>query len=202
MDHLDHALTAHQLRVPRQDALATVLDALPFALFVCDTQRHVLYANTLGEAELISAHWLRRDDDRIVGASSLFERRIATALEASDGQEGEHRLWLIGQHQEEVDLVWHQVAADAMGTHWVWRLIKHSRQDQAAMTQLALSLDLSARQRELAELLLGGCTLTEAAQRMGIVRGSANQLLKHLFTATGTRRQPILLAYLNRRLAS
>jgi len=202
VDYLDHALTSHQSPVPGQDTLAIVLDTLPFPLFVCDVQRHVLYANTLGEIELNSAHWLRWDDMRIVGASPLFERRIASALDASDGQEGEHRLWLVGQHQEEVDLVWRRVTADAIGTHWVLRLAKYGRQDQVGMAQLALALGLSARQRELAEFLLDGCTLTEAAQRMGIVRGSANQLLKHLFTATGTRRQPELLAYLSRRLTS
>lgn len=70
------------------------------------------------------------------------------------------------------------------------------------MTQPALVLGLSARQRELAELLLGGCSLTNAAQRMGIARGSANELLQYLLNATGMRRQPELLAYLSRRLAS
>lgn len=215
VDHLDHALTTRQALVPRPDALSdetdpvlpknphlALLDAMPFPVFVCDAQRRILFANTLGETELTSAVWLRRVDERIVGARPLFESRMASALDASDGQEGEHRLWLIGQHQQEVDLVWRRVAADAAGTHRVLRLAKHGRQDQAYMAQLALALGLSARQRELAELLLGGCTLTDAAQRMGIVRGSANELLKHLFTATGTRRQPELLAYLSRRLAS
>ena len=215
VDHLDHALATHQALVPHFDALSSqidlfllknpylvALDAMPFSVFVCDLQRHILFANTLGKIELVGSTWLRRVDERIVGASPLFERRIASALAASDAHEAEHRLWLIGQHQHEVDLVWRRVAAHAGDTHLILRLVNHGRQDQADMTKLALALGLSSRQLELAKLLLGGCTLTDAAKCMGIVRGSANQLLKHLFTATGTRRQPELVAFLSRRLAS
>lgn len=179
-----------------------LLESLPFPIFVCDTQRRILLTNRLGESELTSSTWLCCADECIVGASHLFERRIASALHACIEQNGEHRLWLVGSHQKEIDLIWIRVTDNVWGTHLVIRLAKHGRHDQPNMTKLALTLGLSARQRELAELLLGGYTLTDAAECMGIVRGSANELLKRMFTATGTCRQTELLTYLSRRLAS
>ncbi len=216
VDHIDHALAPYApvAQSPAPLASATepglladteravlVLESLPFAIFVCDTQRRILLTNRLGASELASATWLRCVDECIVGASHLFERRITSALHASIEQNGEHRLRLIGSNQQEIDLVWIRVTDDTWGAHLVIRLAKHGHHDQANMTKLALTLGLSTRQCELAELLLVGHTLTDAAERLGIARGSANELLKRMFTATGTRRQTELLAYLSRRLA-
>ena len=215
VDHLDHALSPYAPIVQNPDSLASeldlgllantsrsVLESLPFPIFVCDTKRRILLTNRLGESELTSSTWLCCVDECIVGASHLFERRIASALHACIEQNGEHRLWLVGSHQQEIDLIWIRVTDNVWGAHLVIRLAKHGRHDQPNMTKLALTLGMSARQRELAELLLGGYTLTDAAECMGIVRGSANELLKRMFTATGTRRQTELLTYLSRRLAS
>lgn len=216
VDHIDHALAPYApvAQSPAPLASATepglladtdravlVLESLPFAIFVCDTQRRIILTNRLGASELASAIWLRCVDERIVGASPLFERRITSALHASIEQSGEYRLRLIGSNQQEIDLVWIRVTDDAWGTHLVIRLAKHGHHDQANMTKLALTLGLSKRQCELAELLLAGYTLTDAAECLGIARGSANELLKRMFTATGTRRQAELLTYLSRRLA-
>lgn len=199
LPHLEMALAADSRAAGNAgDPRLAALDVLPFPVFVCDGGRRLLHSNAAGRRELEQQAWLRLAGDCLVGASAAIERRLVAALARNQDQ----RLGLLQDGNIAADLICRQITRANAEPYWVLRLVRHALEEGADAAQLAVALRLTPRQVELAQLLIAGCTLTEAAKRMGIVRGSANDLLKHLFTATGTRRQAELVGYLNRRLAS
>lgn len=200
LPHIEIALdTAHQAR-SAADPRLSALNALPFAVFVCDSSRRLLHVNTTGQGELDQAIWLRLADDRLVGANAPIEARLSKAL--SDDASDNRHMALLRPGQADADLMFQRVEAGQGDRHWVLRLLHNASHSHEGLPRLAMSLDWTPRQAELAQWLVSGCTLTQAAQRMGIVRGSANDLLKRLFESTGTGRQADLIGYLSRRLAS
>lgn len=200
LPHLEMALDATRPPVSAEAPQWSALDALPFPIFVCNRDRQLLLVNAVAQRELDQAIWLRQVNGRLVGANSPIEGRLAKALvgETSD----DRHLGLLLPGLPDADLIFRQVLSRQGEQHWVLRLLHYRRQTDLGLPRLASALGLTARQTELAQLLIAGQTLTEAAQSMGIVRGSANDLLKRLFEATETRRQAELVGYLNRRLAS
>lgn len=200
LPHIEMALADARPATNGGDPRLAALDVLPFPVFVCDSQRRLLHTNAAGRDELHRRRWLRQDEDRLLGATSPIESRLAATLSIDNA--GDQHLTLLRADDAGADLLVRQVVGADGNPHWVLRLIHHTRESDDGKARLTAMLGLTPRQAELAQLLIAGCTLTDAARRMGIVRGSANDLLKRLFSITGTRRQAELVGLLNRRLAN
>jgi len=201
----EHAVSAHTRVEARRsegvfdyDPRLCVFDRLPFPVFICDSQRRLLHTNGAGQEELERQLWLRTAGDCLVGANSSLEKRLAAALQPN--LEGDRYLTLLRSGHKDAELMFRQMTSTDGGAYWVLYLFHFGRHSDDSQAELFVSLGLTPRQAELAGLLIDGYSLTEAASRLGIVRGSANDLLKRLFTSTGTRRQAELVGYLNRRL--
>ena len=197
LPHLETAIANNRKAIDTCDPRLAVLDIVTFPVFVCSEARTLLYINAAGQRELDKQTWLCLEGACLVGANPLIESQIGAALAYRQSQ----RLLLLRNGDGAADLFCRQVVMENGETHWVLRLTGHTLENEADMGRLGAALGLTPRQIELAHFLIAGCTMTDAAKRMGIVRGSANSLLKYLFNATGTRRQAELVGYLNRRLA-
>lgn len=190
------------------DARDAALDAVSMPVMVCDAQHQLWHVNAAARRELEAGRWLRERDGRLIGADSAIERRLARAMVLPEVASNERHetaeqcLELFNAGGAAADLLVRSVRVEACGPSWVLRLAIHGdAAHPAQLDQLSERLGLSRRQRELATLLLGGHTVTEAARRMGIVRGTAHDLLKRLFAATGTRRKTELVAHLVARIS-
>jgi len=59
---------------------------------------------------------------------------------------------------------------------------------------IAQAFGLTPAEARLVALLAGGVSVTDAADRLGIVRETARNQLKSVFAKTGTHRQPELVS--------
>lgn len=215
--HLEMALAKTTTAVP--DPQLLLLDALPFPVFICSQARRLHHANLAGQQELERKNWLCRKDYRLQGVNGSSEKHLADLLArvrlrqdqtpaASAGNSETPAVELLTQLRAGngalADLRCRPITQGQTTANYLLRLLPHTADvadRRASFAELAALLGLTPRQTELAQHLLAGATLVSAAKDMGIVRGTANELLKRLFIATDTTRQTELLTYLAHRLA-
>lgn len=156
LPHLEMALGGWRPTAQGDDLRLAALDALPFPVFVCDGRRRLLHANAAGEEELARQTWLRRAGERLTGATSPIESRLAAVL--TENAEDDVLLSLLRPGHADADLMLRRVRSADSGSHWILRLASHTRESDDCIPRLTEMLGLTLRQAELAQLLVAGCT--------------------------------------------
>lgn len=157
--------------MPFSDARDLALDARSTPVMVCDAQCRLLHANSAAVREFEAGQSLWEHEGRLLDADSAIERRFLAALscgeDASDEPRGlvDRRVDLFNAHGAAAELVIRPALVGGIGRCWVFQPALHRTTTHPAdFDSLSDRLGLTRRQRDLAELLLRGSSLSQAGR--------------------------------------
>lgn len=182
---------------------ACVLDEWQSPIIVCDSALKLLSANAAGRAAIDQGEWIAEKGGQLrirgIRDGALQARFAAMREEGLSDRIGVELAvgWLRLRRVMRPD-----------GKSEFCVLVLDSGADVRARAMppeqrigALRSLGVTRRQAELAALLVGGASLSEAARKMGITRATANDHLTALFARSGTRRQTDLVGWLSHHIA-
>lgn len=160
-------------------------------VIMLDADRRIIDESVPAAALLDAERALVRSFGRLDALCRSDARALEQALQAAD-RLGASRI-TIGEGADtlEIDLVRMRGAADRPCFLVIARLAEDQRQQR--VTEAAAAYGLTAAEKRLLAILFDGCSLPEAAHRLGVARSTARTHLQRLFDKTGARRQAELL---------
>lgn len=205
--HLQRALALRK----RIDALtlqadigATVMDRAEFGLVACDDQGRITYASATAQRLLAERDGIGDPDGRI-DALLPDDRKALRAALASPTGGGPFRI-----RRDPPRAPLQVTVVPVSPQHRLFGVIQPSRLVLIVDPDAALSVShralrqafgLTRMEARLAEALLAGQTVAEAAASLGVAHGTAKVHLHHLLVKTGSARQTDLIRVLLRSVA-
>ncbi|MBV8465087.1 MAG: hypothetical protein JO218_03985 [Burkholderiales bacterium] len=202
--HLELAcrLSSEFSRLRVQAAIARqALDRLATPLWVVDSDANVLFANHAAEAGLPGI--ALRQGKLMPGTAALANRLSSLLARATGDKPMSGALALEHGDAARMTVLVAPLPADSpLAADWrrpLALLMAHSptSTDSQPLDVLTALYGLSPAECRLSSLLLEGCTLTEAAERLEVQVSTVRTQLKSIFWKTGTHRQGELMKLLS-----
>ena len=180
-------------------ARANALDTITSAVFAIDRSGRLMFSNRLGEELIRRERWVRvlkgtlapapriLGTDRLAAALQHASSGVGSAILVTDGLTGAEAQVSITPIPPSVDLGFLIVAPSSL----VWITPTGVRKDTGR--DMALLFGLTAAERRILEILIGGEELRQAAATLRISIHTARTQLKSVFRKTGRRSQSQLL---------
>lgn len=165
-------------------------------ILVVDGERRLIRASEAGERMLRRETTLRLSLDRIRGASQVDDARLGRAV----SQAGEGLIeQVLPLGRKGAGLSVSVVALPGMGRELeVMLLVRDARDDRRrALARAVAFFGLTNAETRLVTVLFEGCSVPDAAGRLGVAPTTARSQLQAVFAKTGVRRQGDLLALLS-----
>lgn len=167
-------------------------------LFRVDGRSHVTWMNEPARKLLGDSDILAVTNGRLHAADRLDNRKLQSAIadaslrdQTLDGDRAAIPVTFEATHSEEVCVCW--VLTEGSGGGAVLVSVNNPTFAHDQIEAGALAFGLSPSQRRLAEFIISGLDLTQAAERMGVSVNTTRTQLQRMFDKTGARSQPALV---------
>ncbi|MEQ8662428.1 MAG: helix-turn-helix transcriptional regulator, partial [Gammaproteobacteria bacterium] len=181
-------------------ACEVALEQTPFGVVVVDGTLRVAHINNRAASIIAAGTALTLTDGRLTAAdASIHERLQQHVLEAGNSATGDYaELLELGSGTRDAAVIG-LVTAGADATSFddqpyaVVFLFDLGHRQTLSAPVLRLVYGLTRSEAKLVQTLVGGCSLEDSAQELGISVNTARTHLKHIFHKTGARRQSELI---------
>lgn len=199
-------LTSSMITVPNgalTRAISRAIDALPVGMAIVSEDMNVMHMNTYARDILNHNRGLDCTNNRLSARDRNLDEKLrklvaAAAAKARAGiEDGSDAMFIKAPMiRDQVEVIATPVAArqnDGESTSVILYLFDASLERHVSHDVLTRLYGLTQTEGKLVQLLVGGATLDEAAERLEISVNTARTHLKHVFHKTGINRQAELV---------
>lgn len=161
-------------------------------IIVLDRTRNVIKTSVSAQAMLADGTILRRCFGRLETSTRANATRLETALDRADSQGHSHLILTNDAQQLEADLIVVSSECDDAG-NIVMVFVSSEEKCLQRIIDAQTRFGLTRAEGRLLAALFEGCSVPQAAHRLGVARTTARTHLQRVFDKTGARRQGDLL---------
>lgn len=171
-------------------------DGAETPIVVVDADRRLIRASEAGRRALNQETGLRLSLDRVRGTSQTDDARLSRAIALATGDAGFEQVLPLGPKGAGLSLSV-IVLEGPDRTLEIMLLIRNAREDRRrALARAAAFFGFTGAETRLVTALYEGCSVPDAADRLGVAPTTARSHLQSVFAKTGVRRQGDLLTLL------
>ncbi|MEQ8493551.1 MAG: helix-turn-helix transcriptional regulator, partial [Gammaproteobacteria bacterium] len=196
----DTAARSSNLRSRALAACELALEQTPFGVVVLDAAMRVVHANARAQALITAGTAVMLQDGHLQAVDAPTHERLRQHVQAASDAAGSEyaELLELGRGTREAAVI--GVITSGAGVHSfeaqplvVLFLFDLGHRQTLSATVLQRVFGLTRSESRLVQTLVGGCSLEDGAQALGISVNTARTHLKHIFHKTGARRQSELI---------